>query len=283
MILRIGGIIEMKRTLSLLLAGTLATSLSVPALAVTGDTLDESKYYIQCGTWTEEDQMRSSGIVLNDTFEESDFCIHTGTWDENNASPKLGLPNTEPRYEDSFVTSKALTINVDVNSPLEKEWRSTYSNYYYEADRIIEKIDDYLYDEFGIDLYTKSQPHWSFSTSATGKTAAIQAIEDAIAAFGEGDADIMIAFAGPIGDVGRKAVFGITQEDSAYCLLLDHEYYQNCKSTQHEVGHVYGLGECKSSSACVMRQGEDTEWNLFNHLCSRHHSQWDDAKDLYGG
>ena len=47
MILRIGGIIEMKRTLSLLLAGTLATSLSVPALAVTGDTLDESKYYIQ--------------------------------------------------------------------------------------------------------------------------------------------------------------------------------------------------------------------------------------------
>ena len=65
----------MKRTLSLLLAGTLATSLSVPALAVTGDTLDESKYYIQCGTWTEEDQMRSSGIVLNDTFEESDFCI----------------------------------------------------------------------------------------------------------------------------------------------------------------------------------------------------------------
>ena len=84
----------------------------------------------------------------------------------------------------------------------------------------------------------------------------------------------MIAFAGPIGDVGRKAVFGITQEDSAYCLLLDHEYYQNCKSTQHEVGHVYGLGECKSSSACVMRQGEDTEWNLFNHLCSRHHSQW---------
>lgn len=111
----------------------------------------------------------------------------------------------------------------------------------------------------------------------------MEMIEDAIAAFGEGDADIMIAFAGPIGDVGRKAVFGITQEDSAYCLLLDHEYYQNCKSTQHEVGHVYGLGECKSSSACVMRQGEDTEWNLFNHLCSRHHSQWDDAKDLYGG
>ena len=50
-----------------------------------------------------------------------------------------------------------------------------------------------------------------FSTSATGKTAAIQAIEDAIAAFGEGDADIMIAFAGPIGDVRKKAVFGITQ------------------------------------------------------------------------
>lgn len=145
----------MKKIVSLLLAGTLMASLSVPALAVTSDTLGEAEYYVQQGTWTEEDQLKSSGVVLGDSFEEGDFCIQTGIWDENDASPKLGLPNTEPRYEDSVVTSRALTINVDVNSPLEEEWRSTYSSYYYEANRIVEKVDDYLYDEFGIDLYTK--------------------------------------------------------------------------------------------------------------------------------
>lgn len=267
-----------EKIMSFLLVGILAASLFVPASAAT----DEGEYYIQQGTWTQEDQLRSSGISLSDTFDESDFCIQTGIWDETAASPKLKLPNTEPRYEDAFITSQALTINVDVNSPLEKEWRSTYSEYYYEANRIIEKVDDYLSDEFGIDLYTKNQPHWSFSTSATGKLAAQEAIEDAISTFGKGNADIMIAFAGPVGDVGTKAIFGITKTDTPYCLLLDHEYYQNCKSTQHEVGHVYGLGECDRSSGCVMCQGEDVDWNLFNHLCSKHHSEWDDAKQLYG-
>lgn len=93
----------------------------------------------------------------------------------------------------------------------------------------------------------------------------------------------MIAFAGPIGDSGSSAIFGATYRDYPYCILLDHDYYQNCKSTQHEVGHAYGLDECSSSSACVMRQGADTNWNLFNHLCSTHRTEWDNAKQNYGG
>ena len=40
MILRIGGIIEMKRTLSLLLSGTIAKSLYVTPISVKGDTND---------------------------------------------------------------------------------------------------------------------------------------------------------------------------------------------------------------------------------------------------
>ena len=71
--------------------GILAASLFVPASAAT----DEGEYYIQQGTWTQEDQLRSSGISLSDTFDESDFCIQTGIWDETAASPKLKLPNTE--------------------------------------------------------------------------------------------------------------------------------------------------------------------------------------------
>ena len=55
--------------MSFLLVGILAASLFVPASAAT----DEGEYYIQQGTWTQEDQLRSSGISLSDTFDESDF------------------------------------------------------------------------------------------------------------------------------------------------------------------------------------------------------------------
>ena len=90
--------------------------------------------------------------LLSETLNDSDLRVGTGAWSESGAKSQLVLPNTEPRYEDSLVTSKALTINVDINSPLESDWRNTYSNYYYEANRIVEKVDDYLSDEFGIDF-----------------------------------------------------------------------------------------------------------------------------------
>jgi hypothetical protein len=32
-----------------------------------------------------------------------------------------------------------------------------------------------------------------------------------------------------------------------------------------------------------MRQGTDTNWNWFNHLCSTHRTEWDNAKQNYGG
>ncbi len=275
----------MKKVLSILLGMAMVTSLSVPVLAATSDTLNEDDLRMGIGTWPEEVQAISDEVAmpLSKTLDDSDLRIETGTWTENNTRSQLVLPNTEPRYEDSTITSRALTINVDINSPLEAEWRNTYSSYYYEANRIIEKVDDYLNDEFGIDFYTKSQPHWSFSTSSTGKTAVKAALDDAIDSHGTGSADLMIAFAGPIGDVGSNAIFGATYKGNPYCILLDHDYYQNCKSTQHEVGHAYGLDECTSSSACVMRQGSDTSWNWFNHLCSADHTRWDNAKDNYGG
>lgn len=277
----------MKKILSFLLGLTLLMSLTVPALAATSDTIDKESLRVGYGVWPDDIQKTTSvgneKKLLSSTIDKSSLRVGTGTWPENGVQAKLVLPNTEPRYEDAFLTSKALTINVDINSPLESQWRNTYSGYYYEANRIVEKVDDYLNDEFGIDFYSVNQPLWSFSTSSTGITAVQAALDDAIDNYGTGTGDLMIAFAGPIGDSGSSAIFGATYRDYPYCILLDHDYYQNCKSTQHEVGHAYGLDECSSSSACVMRQGADTNWNLFNHLCSTHRTEWDNAKQNYGG
>ena len=159
----------MKKVVSILLGMAMVASLSVPALAATSDTLNESDLRVGYGVWPEEVQASGdTAVPLSETLNDSDLRVGTGAWSESGAKSQLVLPNTEPRYEDSLVTSKALTINVDINSLLESDWRNTYSNYYYEANRIVEKVDDYLSDEFGIDFYTKSQPHWSFSTVQQG-------------------------------------------------------------------------------------------------------------------
>ena len=71
------------------------------------------------------------------------------------------LPNAEPNWEDSQVLSRAASINVNIQSPLESSWRSRYSDYYYQANRVVERIDDYLAKQFGIDFYSASQPNWS--------------------------------------------------------------------------------------------------------------------------
>ena len=134
-----------------------------------------------------------------------------------------------------------------------------------------------MYEQFGIDFYTISQPSWDIGTTAIPAVA----INELVTNHGTGNADIMIAFAGPIYDslLGGTG-YGITPHNGQpYCVIFDHGYNQNCKSAQHEVGHTYGLAHCNNT--CVMQQGEDVNWNLFEHLCSEHYSLWNAAKNNY--
>lgn len=185
------------------------------------------------------------------------------------------LPNSEPNWEDSSVTSRASSISVNVQSPLETSWRNSYSDYYYQANRVVERIDDYLASKFGIDFYSVSQPNWSASTTSSSSSV----LSDVTNNIGKGNADLMIAFAGPLVDTSTTSTFGVAYVGQPYALVFDHSYNQNCKSAQHEVGHTYGLRHC--TNTCVMKQGWDTEWNLFENLCSSHESSWDDAKNKY--
>ena len=185
------------------------------------------------------------------------------------------LPNAEPNWEDSVVTSKVASIQVNIQSPLETSWRNSYSDYYYQANRVVERIDDYLASKFGIDFYSVSQPNWSTKSSSSSGSV----IADATNNIGKGSADLMIAFAGALVDTSTSATFGVAYVGQPYAVVFNHSYNQNCKSAQHEVGHTYGLQHC--SSTCVMKQGWDTNWGLFEHLCSSHNTQWSNAKNTY--
>lgn len=184
------------------------------------------------------------------------------------------LPNASPRYEDQIVKSRVASINVYVQTPLEEAWIEAHSgSYYYDANSVVERIDDYLYDEFGIDFYVYYQP--TFSTNATYGYGILQA---AMSQCGLGGADIMLAFAGYIESEG-EFIGGISLLGSPYAAVFDHGYYQNCKSAQHELGHTYGLNHC--NSVCVMKAGEDPNWSYFEHLCSTHNSQWENSSGMY--
>ena len=211
----------------------------------------------------------ASGSLPSDSWE---FISCGGELLENYEN-RPELPNAEPIWEDSTVVGRAASIRVDIQSPLEQSWINSHSNdYYYQANRVVERIDDYLYSKFGIDFYSVSHPHWSTTSSSD-----VGILSDVTNRFGTGNADLMIAFAGSL----VSGTFGIAYVGHPYALVFDHAYTQNCKTAQHEVGHTYGLLHCSSLKNCVMKQGADLSWSLFEHLCPYHEKQWNDAKTNY--
>lgn len=198
-----------------------------------------------------------------------------------------GIPNLPiiARYEDSMISSKKPTIRVDICTPLEKAWRDKYSNYFFEANEIVEASDNMLYDKFGIDFYTVSQPSWTWDKSRNSN-----ALNDAISQCGKGNADIMLAFAGYLDayTYGQAAEEESNEDNNScedadsgepYCIIYDNGREQNCKSAQHEIGHTYGLKHCEGTN-CVMNQGKENG-HLFGNLCDRHVAKWGMNSDNY--
>lgn len=216
----------------------------------------------------------ASGVNTTEENSSSIFCtgpyLPASYYEDEPSLPSMA------RYEDAMISNRAALIRVNVQSPLEKSWRNAYSDYYYQANEVIETADNYLADKLDIDLYTISQPSWDVGSVALPSVAMNILKRD----IGKGSADIMIAFAGSIFDSSTGAGFGMTSAlNEPYCIVFDHGYKQNCKSAQHEIGHAYGLEHC--SNTCVMKQGWDLDWNLFQHLCTTHENQWIGAKNRY--
>ncbi|MDR0324606.1 MAG: zinc-dependent metalloprotease [Oscillospiraceae bacterium] len=187
------------------------------------------------------------------------------------------LPSIEPRYETFIVYSLSARIVVNVTTPLDQGWRSRYpTSFSYEANQIIEAVDDYLYDEFGIDFVSVAQPHWTEPNTNYEDTLFPHVINTHGLTYGSGQqASLMIAFT-----VRSINPNGIAWLNQPYALIKDlQNLNRNSKTVQHEVGHAYGLGECSLSSGCVMiPNGIAT---FFGQLCSSHWNTWNSNKNRY--
>lgn len=179
----------------------------------------------------------------------------------------------EPVWEDT-VTSRAATIAVNITSPCDQSFRSRYSNYAYEANRVVERADDYLSQQFGIDFRSVAQPVWTSSGSSA--EAILDSAKDkfGLTYNGTKSADIMMAFSG----TKFGTTTGIAYVGAPYGCMFDSGYDQNAKSCQHEFGHTYGLRHHTGSDSCVMKQGGP---EYIDHLCSTHKNQWNNAKNKY--
>ncbi|BCJ94922.1 hypothetical protein acsn021_24910 [Anaerocolumna cellulosilytica] len=185
------------------------------------------------------------------------------------------LPVGQPIYEHLQVNNKIASISVNITSPCDEEYRSTYSNYAYEANRVVERTDDYLSAEFGIDFVSVAQPLWSSSSTTVQGLLDEAKAEHGLTYNGNKTADIMMAFS----DVNVGGTYGATYTGTPYAIMFHSNYDQDAKSCQHEFGHVYGLGHHTTTGKCVMKQGSDT--TLIDNLCTTHYNQWNNAKNKY--
>lgn len=211
---------------------------------------------------------------------------------EKDVQVKRKLPNEtfkafyvgEPVYEHENPAVRLASIDVDVTSPCDDEWRNAYSNYAYQANRAVERADDELYSEFGIDFYSVSQPIWS-SSSTTSEALLEEAFDEHGLTYDDTEtADIMIAFSGetPSDD---SSITGVTYFSYPYSTIFDNGYSMNAETTQHEAGHMYALNHCEDESGseydgsnCVMTEAG------FGHIgdfCDGHYDDWENNADWY--
>lgn len=179
----------------------------------------------------------------------------------------------EPIWEDN-ITSRAATITVYVTSPCDQSFRSRYNDYAYQANRVVERTDDYLSQKFGIDFQSVAQPNWTSSGSSAGDVLDSAKNSCGLTYNGNKQADIMMAFTG----TKFNTTTGIAYLGLPYACMFDSGYDQNAKSCQHEFGHTYGLGHHTGTDSCVMKQGGP---EYIDNLCSTHLNEWNNAKNKY--
>lgn len=175
----------------------------------------------------------------------------------------------EPNYENTQTYGSILSmVTVEISEPCDQAWRAAYTSWMYEANRIIERVDDYLGSEFSIDFLSISQKEWD-STDVTNPTTD-NLFYDAKSEWGLSGADLMIAFSDRSNDYAGR----VLAIPSSYAIIsIDQGYTDNVINTEHEVGHLYGLYHCTNTS-CFMKQGN----YIIDSLCSTHHTEWNNNR-----
>lgn len=191
---------------------------------------------------------------------------------------------SEPLYEHEAPSVRRTIYVVYVTSPCDDEWRSQYASYMYEAGRTVERADDELYNEFGIDLYSVAQFPWSSSSTTSSGLLNEAYSEHGLTYNGNQTAEMMIAFSG-VTPSDNSNITGVAYVGLPYLVVFDNGYSMNSETLQHECGHTYGLNHCESEagssygdSACVM-----TAYGFGNidQFCTGHYAEWANCANTY--
>lgn len=196
------------------------------------------------------------------------------------------IPSRQPIFEHLTIRNRTGVITVTVTSPMDQYWRAKHRSPNWEANETIETADDFLFEEFRIDLRSVAQPIW---TSSGSTSTAI--LNNAVSRHGrtyQGNrtADIMIAFSANPNAVafinGRwQRIMGqVTDIPSRYAIVFCFYRDENVLTTQHELGHMYGLSHC-SVSDCLMNANPNVQ-NSMDNLCNACTSLWNAARAMYG-
>lgn len=176
------------------------------------------------------------------------------------------------------------SVTVNVSSPCDDEWRSTYTSYAYEANRAVERADDELGVEFGIDFRSVAQPIWSSSNTTSSGLLSEAKSEHGLTYSGSKTVDVMIAFSG-VTPSDNSNITGVAYRSQPYTTIFDNGYSTNAETTQHESGHMYGMRHCEEEpgtgydgSNCVMTA---YGFGYIGSFCDGHYDDWDARSNWY--
>jgi hypothetical protein len=209
--------------------------------------------------------------VYNDSGLTDDVSLSlVKLYDEYDLQNYGNIDIGEPLIENP---SAFATVVVGVVSPCDQNWRTRYSDWQYEANRAVERADDSLHTNFGIDYQSVAQREWNSGTL----TSTYDLVRDARSQYGlSNNADIMVAFSGKDGGGTAGEVYAIGDPHS---VIMDLGYTYNAETVQHETGHSYTLRHIAGDNNCVMTTSGFGHIDTF---CSTHFTQWNDESSRFG-
>lgn len=190
----------------------------------------------------------------------------------------------EPVYEHENPVVKLASVTVNVTSPCDEEWRASYSNWSYQANRAVERADDELDRRFGIDFYSVAQPLWSSSNTTSNGLLSEARSKHGLTYNSSQTADLMIAFSG-VTPTNNSLITGSAYVSQPYTTIFDNGFSMNAETVQHEAGHMYGALHCHDESGsgydgsdCVMTA---EGFGNIDRFCNGHRRDWDVRSSWY--
>ena len=158
----------------------------------------------------------------------------------------------------------------------DQAWRNRYpTSWMWEAQRTVTRAGEFLNNNFAISLYAGNQRYWNhnLANGSTSTTVLNNARNQ-----GLGDATLMVAFTGLSVRDGGQNIMGAAFVGQPFSFVACFGFDENAMTARHEIGHMYGLNHC-SSTTCFMAAA--ARIGSFNQICATHRTQFQNNRLRY--